>query len=187
MSKQTIRLTRVTANLTNGHYVYATGNALYGAPLTTSNVTEVTNLYFTNARSYSNTLTSLVGGTGIGYSTSNGRISLSVSGVTSGTYGGSDILVPVVTVDAFGRTTSASYFVSPYSLTNASDISGGVNLRQRIVLNGGASGYYPAESNIKLANGSGITISRVSDAEITISSSGITTGKAIAMSMIFGG
>ncbi len=182
-----IRINRVIANVTTGNYLYVVGNSIVSAPLTTSNVSELTNLYFTNARVYSNVLTTVSSGTGISYNSSNGKFSLSVSGVTSGTYGGSNFFVPEIAIDAFGRVTYATYYISPYTLTSASEVTGGVNLRQRIVLNGGAGGYLASESNIKLAGGSGITISRVNDNELTVSSSGVSTGKAIAMSMIFGG
>lgn len=50
MPKQTIRLNRITANVTNNSYLYTSGNTIQGAALVTSNVSEGTNLYFTNAR-----------------------------------------------------------------------------------------------------------------------------------------
>lgn len=69
----------------------------------TSGLSEGSNLYFTNARSRA----SLTGGTGISYDSSAGTITLSTSGVTAATYGGSST-VPVYTVDTYGRLTSAS-------------------------------------------------------------------------------
>jgi len=50
MAKQTVRLGRITANVANNYYLYTTSNTIQGAPLSSSNVTEGTNLYFTNAR-----------------------------------------------------------------------------------------------------------------------------------------
>jgi len=71
--------------------------------LTTSNVIEGTNLYFTNARARA----ALTSGNGISYNTTTGNITLSPTGVTSSTYGGSSN-VPVITVDSYGRISSAS-------------------------------------------------------------------------------
>jgi len=75
--------------------------------LTTSNVVELSNLYFTNARSYSNTLSALRAGNGILFSSSTGNITLSTTGVVATSYGNATI-VPVVTVDAFGRISNIS-------------------------------------------------------------------------------
>ena len=71
--------------------------------LVTTNITEGTNLYYTNARVRS-TLTS---GNGISYNTTTGNITLSPTGVTANTYGGG-ATIPVITVDQFGRITTAS-------------------------------------------------------------------------------
>jgi len=71
--------------------------------LTTSNVAEGTNLYYTNARVRS----ALTSGNGIAYDTVTGNITLSPTGVTATTYGGSSS-VGVITVDQFGRITAAS-------------------------------------------------------------------------------
>ena len=61
------------------------------------------NLYFTSARARA----SLTGGTGITYSSSTGQIEITNTGVTAGSYGSAS-QVPVITVDAKGRITSAS-------------------------------------------------------------------------------
>jgi len=71
--------------------------------LTTANVVELTNLYFTNTRSRA----AISNSTGLNYVTSTGVISLANTAVISGSYG-SSTLVPVITVDAQGRITSAS-------------------------------------------------------------------------------
>ena len=71
--------------------------------LTTSNVVEGTNLYHTTTRARG----ALLGINGITYGTSTGNIELSASGVSATTYGGTT-QIPVLTVDTFGRITSAS-------------------------------------------------------------------------------
>jgi len=73
--------------------------------LTTSNVAEGTNLYFTNPRARG-AIDAAFGGP-ITYSSATGNVALSVSGVTANTYGGSS-KVPVFTVDTYGRITSAA-------------------------------------------------------------------------------
>jgi hypothetical protein len=75
--------------------------------LTTSNVAELNNLYYTNARAYANTLSAIKTGNGIVYDSTLGNITLSASGVTASVYGNSTI-VPIITVDTFGRITSVS-------------------------------------------------------------------------------
>ena len=71
--------------------------------LSTFNISESGNLYYTNARVRS----ALTSGNGISYNTTTGNITLSPSGVLESTYGGSSN-VGVFTVDQFGRITSAS-------------------------------------------------------------------------------
>ena len=71
--------------------------------LTTANVAEVTNLYFTNSRSR----LALTSGNSIGYDNTTGNITLTPSGVTASVYGNSTI-VPIITVDTFGRVTGIS-------------------------------------------------------------------------------
>ena len=71
--------------------------------LTTSNVVEGTNLYHTTTRARG----ALEGINGITYSTSTGNIELSASGVSATTYGGTT-QIPILTVDTYGRITSAS-------------------------------------------------------------------------------
>jgi len=75
--------------------------------LTTSNLTEGTNLYFTNTRAYANTLSAIKTGNGIAFNSTTGNITLSATGVTAGTYGNASIL-PSLTVDSQGRITSIS-------------------------------------------------------------------------------
>ena len=74
-----IRLNRISANVDNNNYLYVVSNTILGANLVTSNVTEGSNLYFTNARSYANTLVALKSGNGIAYDSATGNITLEVS------------------------------------------------------------------------------------------------------------
>lgn len=71
--------------------------------LTTANVVELTNLYFTNTRARA----ALTGVNGISYDSGSGNIALSTSGVSASTYGGAS-KIPVITVDTYGRITSAA-------------------------------------------------------------------------------
>ena len=73
--------------------------------LTTGNVAEGANLYFTTSRARASIDAAANGG--ITYSSATGNVSLSASGVTANTYGGAS-KVPVFTVDSFGRITSAA-------------------------------------------------------------------------------
>jgi len=82
--------------------------------LTTANVTELTNLYFTNARVYSNVtaggfINAVSNTAPIGASASSGTLTLSHlnSGVTATTYGNATI-IPIITVNASGHITSVS-------------------------------------------------------------------------------
>jgi len=86
----------------------ASVNGLTGTiVLTTTEISEGANLYYTNARSYANTLVALKSGNGILYSNTTGNITLSATGVSPVTYGNASI-IPIITVDAFGRITSVS-------------------------------------------------------------------------------
>jgi hypothetical protein len=73
--------------------------------LTTGNVAEGANLYFTTSRARAS-IDAAAGGP-ITYSSATGNVALSVSGVTANTYGGAS-KVPVFTVDTYGRITSAA-------------------------------------------------------------------------------
>jgi len=73
--------------------------------LTTGNVAEGANLYFTTSRARAS-IDAAFGGP-ITYSSATGNVALSVSGVTANTYGGAS-KVPVFTVDTYGRITSAA-------------------------------------------------------------------------------
>jgi hypothetical protein len=73
--------------------------------LTTGNVAEGANLYFTTSRARAS-IDADAGGP-ITYNATTGNVALSVSGVTANTYGGAS-KVPVFTVDTYGRITSAA-------------------------------------------------------------------------------
>ena len=80
------------------------------ATKTSSDLTEGTNLYYTDARAQAAISTDAT------LSYSNGVVSMPLSGVTAGSYGSAST-VPVITVDAQGRITSAS-------TTNVAGVSG---------------------------------------------------------------
>jgi hypothetical protein len=99
------------ANVTLSN-VTVTGQGILG--ITTANVTELTNLYFTNARSFANIseagFYNTVSNTApIGATESGTTLTLTHldSGVTAATYG-SATRVPIITIDASGHITSAS-------------------------------------------------------------------------------
>jgi hypothetical protein len=73
--------------------------------LTTGNVAEGANLYFTTSRARAS-IDAAAGGP-IAYNATTGNVSLNTSGVTANTYGGAS-KVPVFTVDTYGRITSAA-------------------------------------------------------------------------------
>ena len=164
-------------------FAAVTGNLALKAnatDLTTANVAELTELYFTNARVYANV-------TSIGYikevantspiTTSNTQgvvtIGLSPSGVSAATYGNATI-VPVFTVDTFGRITSASNATivagitavantAPISATTSGSTAtiahlnsgvtantyGGINRVPVITVN--ATGHITSSSNVAIA------------------------------------
>jgi hypothetical protein len=105
---------------TNGKITFSDGTiqrtAYTSNHLTTANVVELTNLYFTNARARA----AITSGNTILYDSSTGNITLSASGVTASTYGGSS-KVPVVTVDQFGRVTAAANIDVLTSITLGAD------------------------------------------------------------------
>ncbi len=72
-------------------------------PLTSANVTEVTNLYFTNARARA----ALSGSGGVSYNSGTGAISLANTAVAAGSFGGANKWASF-TVDAQGRLTAAA-------------------------------------------------------------------------------
>ncbi len=88
--------------------------------LSTTNVTEGSNLYYTNARVRS----ALTSGNNISYDNVAGNITLSPSGVSAGSYGSASLL-PIITVDQFGRITNVST-----TTVTASGASGNVATRQ---------------------------------------------------------
>ena len=92
---------------TNGYIQFNDGTiqriAYTSNHLTTANVVEVTNLYFTNARATA----ALTSGNGISYNSTTGNITLAPTGVSANTYGGASA-VPVLTIDEYGRITAAA-------------------------------------------------------------------------------
>ena len=99
------------------------------ATLTTSNITEGTNLYHTTARARG----VLVPSTGLSYDSSTGVINITNSGVTAGTYGEASGNLLGVTIDATGRITATttstfdSSFDTRLANVSTSDLSEGTN------------------------------------------------------------
>jgi hypothetical protein len=130
-----------------------------------------------------NAITTVSNTAPIGASTTGGTatISLLVSGVTAGTYG-SATQEGVFVVDTFGRITSASNVTAQVANSN---ITGLITPAQTIPSGVSASTYGNATIIPVITVD---TYGRITSASnTTISSSGITTGKAIAMAIVFGG
>ena len=102
-----IKVSRVVANVTSNNYLAVSGNTIFGVALNSSNVTEGSNLYFTNTRAYANTLVAIKTGNGIAYSNITGNITLSATGVFAENYGNNTHHVGLV-IDSTGRITSAN-------------------------------------------------------------------------------
>jgi hypothetical protein len=117
--------------------------------LTTANVAELTNLYFTNARARA----ALTSGNAISYNTTTGNITLTPSGVVASTYGGQSS-VPTFTVDEFGRITSAANVSVLTSITLGADT--------------GTADTLQNNDTLRVLGGTGIDTS-VTDNTITVS------------------
>lgn len=134
------------------------GNVLFDG---TSNVSIVANILpnsiVLGTDTSGNYLSNVIAGSGIQITNQGGEsatptVSLSSSGVAAGTYGG-DTLVPVITVDTFGRLTS----VSNVSINTAS--SGNLNVFSTINVSGQSSISADNSSDtLTLANTLGIVI-----------------------------
>ena len=150
-----------SGNLPFGNYVITVNN-IPGpyVTLTTTNIPEGTNLYFTNARVYS-----LFNATApILFNNSTGNISMQTSGVTAGTYG-SATQYSAFTVDIYGRITSTQLFPLP------SPVSLGPNLLA-------IQAIPPANTGIltDLGNGSWVTRNLLPAADNSVSVSSYLTG-----------
>ena len=104
------------------------------------------------------TLTNLVG---TGLSNANGTLGLATSGVTSGTYG-SSTLIPVITVDQYGRISS---------VTNTSFTSGFQDWELNV---GGVVTTVTNGSTVTFTSGTGIGITN-SSGNITFNNTGVTS------------
>ena len=160
---------RVWANVASGN-------------LTTSYVPEGANLYFTNARSRA----AISNVDGVSYVEATGVISLTNTGVAAGSYGNANA-IPVITVDSQGRITSISNVqaaassspsaatVTVSSTAPASPVEGQLWIDNEL---GDLNAYF-GNAWAQLTSTGSISTSS--------GSSGVSTGKAIAMAMIFGG
>lgn len=87
-------------------------NGLTGVvTVSSTDIPEGANLYYTNARVRAAVGTAAANAKGISYVENTGEFSLADSGVTAGTYGNAT-LIPKFTVDRFGRITDAANIVS---------------------------------------------------------------------------
>ena len=129
-----------------------------------------------------NAITTVSNTAPIGATTSGGTatISLLVSGVTAGTYG-SATQEGVFVVDTFGRITSASNVTTQVANTN---ITGLITPTQTIPSGVTASTYGNATIIPVITVD---TYGRITSASNVATAAGFTTGKAIAMAIVFGG
>ena len=104
-----VKISRVVANVTSNTYLSVIANNIIGVSLSSANVVEIDNLFYTNARAYANTLSAIKTGNGIVYDSSTGNITLSATGITAGQYGNSTHYTGI-TVNEYGIVTSANSF-----------------------------------------------------------------------------
>jgi len=152
------------------------------APTATSsdNSTQIATTAFVKAQSYgSGSVTSVTAGTGLsgGTITTTGTISLSTSGVSAGTYG-STSTSPTITIDSYGRITSAfSSTITPSSIGAAASsitilsgtgLSGGGDLtaNRTISLSPTSAFTILANNSSGSAVPSGVSLSAILDAVI---------------------
>ena len=72
-----VKISRVVANVTSNTYLSVIANNIIGVSLSSANVVEIGNLFYTNARAYANTLSAIKTGNGIVYNSSTGNLTLS--------------------------------------------------------------------------------------------------------------
>jgi hypothetical protein len=151
--------------------------------LSTTDVAEGANLYFTTARSNSAMDAYLVGGNGLTYTAGNlnvgagsgitvnaDNVALTSGIISTGakTYG-TAAAVPVITVDTFGRTTSISNTTISITASQVSDFNTAIDTR--VV---GGNGLTYTSGNLNVVAGPGITV----NADNVALTSGIVTAAA---------
>lgn len=138
------------ANVTLSN-VTVTGLGISG--ITTANVTELSNLYFTNARVLANVqlagfYDSVSNTAPIGASESGTTLSITHlnSGVTAATYGNATN-IPIITIDAFGHITSASNVALTASGGGGSGLfNTSISAAANVAVNSSAANVYAAPS-----------------------------------------
>ena len=122
---------------TNLYYTTARANSDFDTRLATkdtADLTEGSNLYYTTDRANAATEAYLSGGTGIDYST--GVIDLADTSVTAGTYGDADTTV-TITLDAQGRSTAISENTIDITSSQVSDFQAQSRTEMNAYLTGG--------------------------------------------------
>ena len=152
-------------------------NSLVGnVVLTSGNITESTNLYFTNTRAR-NAITT---GNSIIYDTATGNITLATSGVTATTYGGATN-IPVFNVNEYGLITSASNASISSTLNLSANTGSNILSLLNDTLNFAANGFgistQVSLGNVLITN-TGVTnlTGTANEVEVSASSGNITIG-----------
>jgi hypothetical protein len=113
LSGSTIDLSGGQIKYESGRFKFLdfTGNPsntlIYTANIIESGTASSGNVFYSDARAYSNTLSAIKTGNGIAYNNLTGNITLSATGVIPGSYGNATF-TPQIQVDSFGRITSIS-------------------------------------------------------------------------------